>query len=186
MSLSANEQDTHRKMDQTLDVLKKELTAVRTGRASADILAPVMVEYYGAETPLNQLATLGVQDAQTILVTPFDKSAAKEIEKAIRNSDLGLNPTADGDVIRVPVPIMTEERRKDLGKHVRKLGEDAKVAIRNVRRDANEHIKKLEKDKEVSQDDAKRAQDKIQTDTDRHVQTIDDLVKAKEADLLKV
>ncbi|MCZ6729203.1 MAG: ribosome recycling factor, partial [SAR324 cluster bacterium] len=134
-----------KKMDHTLDLLKNDLAAVRTGRASAEILNPIMVDYYGTSTPLNQLATLNTPDAQLITVTPFDKSTIKDVEKAIMASDLGLNPSSDGNMIRVPIPVLTEERRKELAKHVKKMGEDSKIAMRNIRRDANDMLKAKEK-----------------------------------------
>lgn len=180
------ESESNRKMDHTLELLKKELGAVRTGRASAEILSPITVDYYGTATPLNQLATLNTPDAQLITVTPFDKSTTKDIEKAIMASDLGLNPSSDGTIIRVPVPVLTEERRKELAKHVKKMGEDSKIAIRNIRREANEKLKAKEKAKEVSQDAERNAHEKIQTVTDNHVKGIDELVKNKEKDLMTV
>jgi ribosome recycling factor len=174
------------KMEQTLRVFADELSAVRTGRASADILKPVLVEYYGTPTPLHQLANIATPDSQLITVTPYDPSSGKAVEKAINSSDLGLNSMLEGGVIRVPVPVLTEERRKELAKHVRKLGEDAKVAIRNIRRDANERVKKLEKSKEISQDEERGAESHIQTETDAHIKKIDEQVKSKEHDLLTV
>jgi ribosome recycling factor len=175
-----------RKMDHTIQVIGEELAAVRTGRASADVLKPVMVEYYGTMTPLNQLANIATPDSQLITVSPYDPTSAKNIEKSINASDLGLNSTLEGGVIRVPVPVLTEERRKELVKHVRKLGEDAKVAVRNIRRDANDRVKKLEKGKEISKDEERSAEAQIQTETDQHIKKIDDLVKAKEHDLMTV
>lgn len=178
--------ESSRKMDHTLELLNDELTSVRTGRASTDILNPIMVEYYGTPTPLNQLASLATPDARLITVAPFDKSTIKDVEKAIQAADLGLNPSSDGSMIRVPIPVLTEERRKDLAKHVKKLGEDSKVAIRNIRRDANEKLKTKEKNKEISQDEEKMAHDKIQSVTDNHVKAIDEMVKEKEQALMKV
>ena len=178
--------ESSKKMDHTLELLKQELSAVRTGRASADILNPVMVDYYGTPTPLNQLANLNAPDAQLITVTPFDKSTIKDVEKAILSSDLGLNPSSDGNMIRVPVPVLTEERRKELAKHVKKLGEDGKIAVRNIRRDANEKLKAKEKNKEISQDEEKSAHQKIQSVTDDHINAIDELVKSKEQELMTV
>jgi len=178
--------DSSRKMDQTLKVLGGELTAVRTGRASADILNPIQVDYYGTPTPLNQMSSINTPDAQLITISPFDPSSIQAIVKAINGSDLGLNCLAEGGIIRVPVPVLTEERRKDLVKHVRKLGEDCKIAIRNVRRDANEHLKKLEKNKEISKDEEKSAHDRIQGVTDDHIQKIDEVIKSKEQDLMTV
>lgn len=178
--------ESKRKMGHTIEVVTRELSGVRTGRASGDILNPVMVDYYGASTPLNQLASINTPDPQLITVTPFDSSSAGEIVKAINASDLGLNSSADGGVIRVPIPVLTEERRKELAKHVHKLGEDGKIAIRNIRRDANDHVKKREKEKEISQDEEKSAESKIQKLTDEHIKKIDELVKQKETDLMTV
>lgn len=178
--------ESGKKMDHTLELLKNDLAAVRTGRASADILNPIMVEYYGTPTPLIQLATLATPDAQLITVTPFDKSTVKDVEKAIQSSDLGLNPSSDGNVIRVPIPVLTEERRKELAKHVKKMGEDGKIAIRNIRRDANDKLKSKEKGKEISQDEEKMAHEKIQSVTDEHVRSIDKLVGEKEQELMTV
>jgi len=175
-----------RKMDHTIKVFTDELAAVRTGRASADVLKPVMVDYYGQMTPLHQLSNIATPDSQLITVSPYDPASAKAIEKSINSSDLGLNSTLEGGVIRVPVPVLTEERRKELVKHVRKLGEDAKVAVRNIRRDANERVKKLEKGKDISQDEERDATEHVQTETDRHIKTIDELVKSKETDLMTV
>lgn len=178
--------ETSHKMDKTVQVVAEDLAGVRTGRASGDILKPVMVEYYGTPTPLHQLATFNTPDPQLITVTPFDPSSAKEVVKAINSSDLGLNASEDTGLIRVPVPVLTEERRKELVKHVRKLGEDGKIAIRNIRRDANEQVKKLEKNKDVSQDEEKDAEGAIQTETDKHIRNIEVLVKKKEEDLMTV
>jgi ribosome recycling factor len=175
-----------RKMDHTIQVFNEELSAVRTGRASADILKPVMVEYYGTPTPLHQLANIATPDPQLITVTPYDPSSGKAIEKSINSSALGLNSMLEAGVIRVPVPVLTTERRKELVKHVHKLGEDAKVAIRNLRRDANERVKKLEKGKEISQDEERAAETSIQAETDQHIKKIDELVKSKEHDLMTV
>lgn len=180
------EADLKRRMDHTIEVFLDELAAVRTGRASADILKPVMVDYYGTPTPLNQLATIATPDSQLITVSPYDPSAAKAIEKSINSSDLGLNSSLDSGVIRVPIPVLTQERRKELAKHVHKLGENARVAVRNIRRDANEQVKKMEKNKAVSQDEEHQAEAHIQAETDKHIQKIDDLVKQKEQDLMSV
>lgn len=178
--------ETKKKMDATIEVFKKDLAGVRTGRANSGMLNNVMVDYYGAMTPLPQVATVTAADGQMLVVSPFDKSATKEIEKAIRNSDLNLNANVDGTVIRVPVPMLTEERRKELVKHVKKMGEDTKVAIRNVRRDANDKLKKMEKDKQISQDILHQAEEKTQSATDAHVKNIDALVVAKEKELMTV
>ena len=175
-----------RKMDHTLELLGEELAAVRTGRASADVLKPVHVDYYGTMTPLMQLANIATPDSQLITVTPYDPSAAKAIEKAINAANMGLNAIHEGNIIRVPVPVLTEERRKEMVKHVRKLGEDNKIAIRNLRRDANDRVKKMEKNKEISQDEEHHSEQVIQTTTDKHIQRIDEMVKKKEQDLMKV
>ena len=180
------QEESNKKMDHTLELLKSELASVRTGRASTDILNPITVDYYGTPTPLNQMATLSAPDPQLITVIPFDKSILKEVEKAIQTADLGLNPASDGNMIRVPIPVLTEERRKELAKHVKKMGEDGKIAIRNIRRDANVKLKSKEKNKEISQDEEKMAHDKIQAVTDNHVNSIDELVKEKEKELMTV
>ena len=178
--------DTNKRMNHCVETLKKELSSVRTGRAHVDLLTPVVVNYYGTPTPLNQLATVTSPDPQMLLVTPFDRSQIKEVEKAIVAADLGLTPSAEGGMIRVRVPPLTEERRKDMTKHVRKVGEDARVALRNVRRDSNEKIKKLEKGKEISQDEEKTAMAAVQTQTDAHIKTVDDLVGKKEKEVMTV
>ncbi|MDH4224894.1 MAG: ribosome recycling factor [Deltaproteobacteria bacterium] len=178
--------DTKKKMDHSIEMFKTELASVRTGRAHVGLLAQVSVNYYGTPTPLSNIAQVHVPDPQTLTVTPFDKASLKEIEKSIRESDLGLNPSADGSVIRVPVPVLTQERRKDLVKHVKKAGEDCKIVIRNIRRDGNEKLKKLEKDKQITQDQERDAQEKIQELTDHHVKTIDQMVQAKEKELMTV
>jgi len=178
--------DTRKRMDHGLDTLKKDLSSVRTGRAHVDLLTPVVVNYYGTPTPLSQLATVSSPDPQMLLVTPYDRSQVKEVEKAIVAADLGLNAMADGAIIRVQVPPLTEERRKEMTKHVRKAGEETRVAIRAIRRDSNEKIKKLEKDKEVSQDEEKTAIGLIQAETDTHIKTVDELVQKKEKEVMTV
>jgi len=178
--------DTHKRMDHGVDALKKELAGVRTGRAHVDLLTPVVVQYYGTATPLNQVATVSAPDPQTLLITPFDRSQIKEVEKAIMAADLGLNPAAEGGLIRVRVPPLSEERRKEMTKHVKKVGEEARIAVRNVRRDSNEKIKKLEKGKEISQDEEKTAMAAIQTETDAHIKLIDELVAKKEKEVMTV
>jgi ribosome recycling factor len=178
--------DTRKKMDHTLEMLKRDLTAVRTGRANPGLLNPVMVNYYGTHTPLNQIASIATPDPQLLTVQPYDKSIVKDVEKAIASSDLGFNPQVDGTLIRVPIPPLTEERRKELVKHVHKMGEDSKVALRNIRRDANDKLKKLEKDKKVSQDEERRAQEQIQQETDGHTKKIDEIIKSKEKELMTV
>ena len=177
---------TEQKMQKSLEALKNDLGKVRTGRAHTGILDHVQVDYYGSLLPINQVANINLIDARTIGVTPWEKKMGPVIEKAIRESDLGLNPASQGDLLRVPMPALTEERRKDLTKLVRHTGEEAKIAVRSVRRDANDHLKKLLKDKSVSEDDERRAQDEVQRLTDRTIAEIDRLVHAKEAEVLAV
>lgn len=174
------------KMDQSIAAFKNNLSKVRTGRANPALLDTVHVDYYGAMLPLSQVANLSLLDARTISVQPWEKGMGAKIEKAIRESDLGLNPSSMGDLIRVPMPAMTEERRKELTKVVRGEGENAKVAVRNLRRDANEAVKKLVKDKLASEDDQKRSEADIQKMTDRHITEIDRLVTSKEQDIMAV
>jgi len=178
--------EARKRMDHGVESLKKDLSSVRTGRAHVDLLTPVVVNYYGTPTPLNQLATVSSPDPQMLLVTPYDRSQVKEVEKAIVAADLGLNATADGAIIRVNVPPLTEERRKEMTKHVRTAGETARVAIRGIRRDENDKIKKLEKAKEISQDEEKQAIAAIQTETDGHIKTIDELLLKKEKEVMTV
>ena len=174
------------KMAKSIDALKNDLQKIRTGRAHPGILDQVSVEYYGSMVPISQVANVTLLDARTISVQPWEKGLGAKIEKAIRESDLGLNPASQGDLIRVPMPALTEERRRDLTKVVRHAGEDAKVAVRNLRREANEHLKKLLKDKLVTEDDERRAQDDVQKLTDRTVAEVDRLVHAKEAEIMAV
>lgn len=174
------------KMQKSLEALKTDLAKVRTGRAHAGLLDHVMVEYYGSYVAVNQVANVNLGDARTINVQPYEKNMISKVEKAIRDSDLGLNPATNGDLIRVPMPMLTEERRRDLTKIVRTEGEGAKVAIRNVRRDANDALKKLIKDKEISEDDERRAQDEVQKMTDKAVAEVDKILQQKEADLMAV
>ena len=177
---------TEQKMIKSLETLKADFGKVRTGRAHTGILDHVTVEYYGNPTLVNQVANITLIDARTIGVQPWEKKMIPVVEKAIRDSDLGLNPSTNGDMIRVPMPMLTEERRRDLIKVVKGEAENAKVAVRNVRRDANEHLKKLLKDKQISEDDERRAQDDVQKLTDRFVAEIDKALQAKETDLLAV
>ncbi len=174
------------RMDKTLESLKKDFARVRTGRASTTLLDPVMVNYYGNPTPLSQVGTLSVPEARLITVTPWEKNLIPEIEKAILKSDLGLNPSSDGVIIRIPLPSLTEDRRKELCKNVKRLGEDAKVSVRAIRRDGNDELKKLEKSKDISEDDLKRGEKDIQDITDQHVKKIDDLVVHKEKDVMEI
>ncbi len=177
---------TEQKMTRSLETLKADFGKVRTGRAHTGILEHVHVDYYGNPTPISQVANLTLIDARTIGVQPFEKNMIAPVEKAIRDADLGLNPATNGNVIRVPMPALTEERRRDLIKVVRGEAENAKVAVRNVRRDANEQLKKLVKDKSVSEDEERRAQDEVQKLTDRFIAEIDKALHAKEADLMAV
>jgi len=174
------------KMAKSVESLKNELQKIRTGRAHPGLLDQVHVEYYGSMVPISQVANVTLLDARTISVQPWEKGMGAKIEKAIRESDLGLNPQTSGDLIRVPMPALTEERRKDLTKVVRHAGEEAKVAVRNLRRDANEHAKKMLKDKEVTEDEERRLQDEVQKLTDRTIAEIDKLVQGKEAEILAV
>jgi len=174
------------KMHKSLEALKNDLAKIRTGRAHTGLLDHVMVDYYGSMVSVNQVANVNLGDSRTINVQPYEKNMIGKVEKAIRDSDLGLNPATNGDLIRVPMPMLTEERRKDLTKIVRSECENAKVSIRNVRRDANESLKKLIKDKEISEDDERRAQDEVQKFTDKAVVEVDKMLQAKEVELMAV
>lgn len=174
------------KMQKSVEALKTDLGKVRTGRAHTGLLDHITVDYYGNPTPLNQVANINLIDARTIGVAPWEKKMASAIEKAIRDSDLGLNPATVGEVVRVPMPALTEERRKDLIKVVKHEAENARVAVRNIRRDANAHLKDLLKDKKVSEDEERKAQDDIQKLTDRYIAEIEKVLQAKEADLMAV
>lgn len=177
---------TEQKMDKSVEAFKHDLAKVRTGRAHTGLLDHVLVDYYGTPTPLSQAAKITLLDARTIGVAPFDKKMVQAVEKAIRDSDLGLNPASMGEIIRVPMPALTEERRKELIKVVRHEAESAKVAVRNLRRDANHALKEALKKKEVSENDERRAQDEVQKLTDRHVAAIDALLHQKEDELMAV
>lgn len=177
---------TEQKMQKSIDVLKADLAKVRTGRAHTGLLDHVMVEYYGSMVPINQVANVTLVDARTIGVQAWEKPMLGKIEKAIRDSDLGLNPANMGEILRVPMPALTEERRRDLTKVVRHEGETAKVAIRNLRRDANQQLKDAVKDKSISEDDERRAQDDIQKLTDKHIGEIDKLLAQKEQELMQI
>lgn len=185
-SVAEVKKNAEQKMDKSIEALKTDLGKVRTGRAHTGLLDHVMVDYYGSMVPISQVANVTLVDARTIGVSPWEKKMISAVEKAIRDSDLGLNPASQGDLIRVPMPALTEERRRDLIKVVKHEGENAKVAVRNVRRDANAALKDLLKDKLISEDDDRRAQDDIQKLTDRHVAEIDKLLQAKEADLMAI
>jgi len=186
MSTADIKKTAETKMGRTIESFKGELQKIRTGRAHPGMLDQIHVDYYGSPVPLSQVAQLSLLDARTIGVQPWEKPMIQKVEKAIRESDLGLNPSTTGDIIRVPMPALTEERRKDLTKVVKGLGEDSKVAVRNLRREANEHGKKLLKDKEITEDDERRLVDDIQKLTDRTINEIDKLVQAKEAEILAV
>ena len=178
--------DADSRMQKSIDSLRGELAKVRTGRAHPSLLEHIVVDYYGSDTPLNQVANIGVEDARTLTVTPWEKPMVQAVEKAIMKSDLGLNPNTAGSVIRIPMPQLTEERRRDLVKVVKHEGENAKVAIRNIRRDANSDFKMFEKEKEISEDEERKGQEDIQKITDKYVKEIDDIVSVKETDLMKV
>ena len=178
--------DTSARMERSIEAYRKELGKVRTGRASFSLLDGVKVDYYGTPTPLQQVGTLSVPESRLITVTPWDTKMIGPIEKAIQGSGLGLNPSSDGKTVRIPIPPLTEERRKELAKVVRKMGEDARVAVRNVRREAIEKLKDREKKKEVSEDVVKRGQERIQKETDAHVKKIDEILKSKEQEILEV
>ena len=174
------------KMQKSLEALKNDLQKIRTGRAHVGLLDHVMVDYYGSPVPVNQVANITLVDSRTLGVQPWEKNMVQKVEKAIRDSDLGLNPSNAGDLIRVPMPPLTEERRRDLTKVVKGEGEDAKVAVRNVRRDALAELKKLSKDKEISEDEERRAADEVQKLTDKFVAEVDKALEVKEADLMAV
>ncbi|MFU8896407.1 MAG: ribosome recycling factor [Gammaproteobacteria bacterium] len=178
--------DANERMGKSLDALRNELKKLRTGRAHTNLLDHVTVEYYGSEVPLSQVANIGIEDARTITVTPWERTMVQAVEKAIMTSDLGLNPNTAGTVIRVPLPPLTEERRRDMGKVVRHEGENAKVAIRNIRRDALHTVKELLKEKEITEDDDRRVHDEIQQLTDKHIAQVDKIVEEKEQELLEV
>jgi len=184
--LNEVKKNADQKMQKSLESLRGNLGKIRTGRAHTGLLDHVMVEYYGSMMAVNQVANVTLGDARTINVQPYEKSMISKVEKAIRDGDLGLNPATNGDVIRVPMPMLTEERRRELIKVVKTEGEDAKVAVRNVRRDANDALKKLVKDKEISEDDERRAQDEIQKLTDKFVTEIDKLLQVKETEMMAV
>ena len=186
MTIADIRKTAEQKMAKSIEAFKQELMKIRTGRAHPGLLDKVHVEYYGSMVPISQVANVTLLDARTISVQPWEKGMGPKIEKAIRESDLGLNPASQGDLLRVPMPALTEERRKELTKVVRHSGEDAKIAVRNLRRDANEHLKKLLKDKQATEDEERRAQEEVQKLTDRTVAEIDRLIHGKEAEILAV
>ena len=173
-------------MEKTIEALKHEFSTIRAGRANAQMLDKIRVDYYGTPTPINQVGSISVPEPRTLMINPWDKSAMKDIETAIRNSDLGLNPTNDGEVIRLNVPALTEERRKELCKQAKKASEEFKVRLRNERRDANDKLKKLEKEGEITEDDLKKAQDNVQKMTDKYTTEVDVLLEVKEKDIMAV
>jgi ribosome recycling factor len=178
--------DAAERMGKSVESLRVELKKLRTGRAHTSLLDHITLEYYGSEVPLSQVANIGVEDARTLTITPWERNMVSVVEKAILTSDLGLNPATAGTVIRVPLPPLTEERRRDMGKVVRHEGENAKVAIRNIRRDALHHVKELLKEKEITEDDDRRVHDEIQQLTDRHIALVEKVVEEKEQELLEV
>ena len=186
MNIQEIKKQAQEKMAKSIDTLKHDLSKIRTGRAHTGLIDHLRVDYYGTETPINQVASVTLSDARTIAIQPFEKKMVQAVEKVIRDSDLGVNPATSGDVIRIPMPPLTEERRKELAKIVKHEGENAKVAVRNIRRDAMTHVKALLKDGEVSEDDDKRAEKEIQAMTDKSVQDIDKLVAEKEKELMAV
>lgn len=173
-------------MNKAIDAFSRELTKVRTGRANLSLLDGVKVDYYGSPTPLNQVAALNVAEARLITVKPWEKNMLGPIEKAIRSSDLGLNPMADSELIRLPIPALTQERRKDLVKLIKKMTEDARVAVRQARRDANDTLKSLEKDKDISEDESKTGQKRVQDVTDKYIAKVDQMGEKKEEELLEI
>jgi ribosome recycling factor len=178
--------DARQRMDKTVEAFRHEISKIRTGKATTALLDGIKVDYYGTPSLLNQVGNVSVLDAHTISITPWDKSMVTVIDKAILASDLGLNPISDGTNLKIPIPPLTEERRREMVKHVKKIGEDAKVALRNVRRDANEHLKKMEKNKELTEDNLKEAEKETQKLTDEHSTKIDDIIKHKEKDIMEV
>ncbi|MFA9558053.1 ribosome recycling factor [Evansella sp. AB-rgal1] len=174
------------RMNKSVDSFRKELATIRAGRANPSLLDKVQVEYYGMPTPLNQLATIAVPEARMLTIQPFDKSSISDIERAIQKADLGLSPSNDGNIIRISIPALTEERRKDLVKLVGRFTEDAKVAVRNIRRDTNDELKKLEKDGELTEDDLRRSQDDVQKLTDGVIKNVDEIAKQKEQEIMEV
>jgi ribosome recycling factor len=184
--MEALQKDVTGKMTRSIESFRKELGKVRTGRASFSLLDGIKVDYYGTPTPLQQVGTLSVPESRLITVTPWDTKMIGPIEKAIQAGGLGLNPSSDGKVVRIPIPPLTEERRRELVKLVKKMGEDARVSVRNIRREAIERIKEKEKKKEISEDEMKRGQERIQKETDAFIKKIDDILKAKEQEILEV
>jgi ribosome recycling factor len=178
--------DAQQRMDKTVEAFRLEIAKIRTGKATTALLDGIKVDYYGTSTPLTQVGNVSVLDVHTISITPWDKSMVQIIDKAILASDLGLNPISDGTNIKVPIPVLTEERRKELVKLVKKFGEESKVALRNVRRDANDHLKKVEKEKKMTEDELKEAEKETQKLTDEHISKIDEIIKHKEKEIMEL
>jgi len=178
--------DAKQRMDKSLEALRNELAKVRTGKATTQLLDGIRVDYYGTMTPINQVGNVSVLDVHTLSITPWDKNMVQVIDKAILEANIGFNPVSDGTNLRIPVPPLTEERRKDFVKLIKKFGEESKIAIRNVRRDANDHLKKEEKDKKISEDQLKTFESEVQKITDEHIKMIDDVIKHKEKEILEV
>jgi ribosome recycling factor len=184
--MNSTTKDVKQRMDKTVENFRGEIAKIRTGKATTALLDGIKVDYYGSLSPLSQVANVSVHDAHTLMVTPWDKSMVPAVEKAILTADLGFNPMSDGTNVRVPIPPLTEERRKEFVKIVKKQGEDAKVALRNVRRDGNEQLKKLEKDKAITEDERKASEDETQKLTNEHTNMIDELIKRKEAEIMSI
>jgi len=178
--------DTEERMKKAVESLKRELASIRTGKATPALLDGIKVDYYGTMTPLSQVANISVPDTRLLVIQPWEKRLIPDIVKAIHKSDLGLNPLADANVVRLPIPPLTEERRKDLVKLVKKLAEDGKIAVRNIRRDSNEALKKAEKGKDISEDESRKAQEHVQKITDKHIELTDEMVKKKEEEVMEV
>jgi ribosome recycling factor len=186
LTLDQVQQDANRRMAQAVEHLKRELNSVRTGRATPALVESVLVDYYGTPTPMNQLSTITAPEAQLLVIQPWDRQAIRDIEKAILKSSLGLNPSNDGIIIRVPIPPLSQERRQDLVKSLGRIVEESRVAVRNVRRDAVDKVRTMERGKQASQDESKRAQDQLQKITDNHIASIEQVWSAKTADLMRV
>jgi len=178
--------DTQDRMQKSIDAIRREFASIRTGKASTSLVEGIKVDYYGNITPLSQVASISIPDPRLLVIQPWEKKLIPEIAKAIQKSDLGLNPLTDANVVRLPIPPLTEERRKDLVKLVKKVSEEGKVAVRNIRREANDRFKKAEKEKDISEDDSRKAQEKIQEITDDYIQTVDELVKKKEDEIMEI
>lgn len=178
--------DARERMDKSIEALRSEIVKIRTGKATTALLDGIKVDYYGNMTPLNQVGNLSVLDAHTLSITPWDKNMVQAIDKSIMEANIGLNPVSDGTNIRIPIPPLNEERRKELVKLVKSFGEETKIAIRNIRRDANDHLKKIEKEKKISEDQLKDAEDDIQKYTDEHTKIVDEILKRKEEEIMEV